>query len=223
MTHADDDGMVIPPKIAPSHLVILPVLRKNSDSGAVLEYCGQIKEALEQKEYFGGNVRVEIDDRDLRGGEKMWSWIKKGIPTWIEVGSRDIESDSVFFGRRDLGPKERKGVGRKEFIDFFTDTLDENQDNILQRALNFREENTVEIDSEEEFYAFFTPENSGQPEIHGGFAMAHYSGEPELEAKLQNDLKVTVRCIPQRENPASGTCIFTGKPSAQRVVFAKSY
>ena len=153
----------------------------------------------------------------------MWSWIKKGIPTWIEVGSRDIESDSVFFGRRDLGPKERKGVGRKEFIDFFTDTLDEIQDNILQRALNFREENTVEIDSEEEFYAFFTPENSGQPEIHGGFAMAHYSGEPELEAKLQNDLKVTVRCIPQRENPASGTCIFTGKPSAQRVVFAKSY
>lgn len=223
MTHADDDGMVIPPKIAPSHLVILPVLRKDSDQAAILEYCRKIKEELEQKGYAGGNVRVEIDNRELRGGEKMWSWIKKGIPSWIEVGPRDMESDSVFFGRRDLGPKERKGIGRQEFIDTFIQVLDEIQDRLLKRAWAFRETHSVEIDFEEDFYAFFTPENDHRPEIHGGFALAHYSGDPDLEAKLQNDLKVTVRCIPQMDKPEPGTCIFTGKPSAQRVVFAKSY
>jgi prolyl-tRNA synthetase len=83
--------------------------------------------------------------------------------------------------------------------------------------------NTVTIDSKEEFYEFFTPENPDQPEIHGGFVMAHYSGEPELEEKIQSELKVTVRCIPQTDNPEPGVCIFTGRPSKQRVVFAKSY
>lgn len=223
MTHADDDGMVLPPKIAPSHLVILPIFRKDSDNEAILEYCREIKAELENKVYHGRRLWVEIDDRDLRGGEKMWSWIKKGVPTWIEVGPRDMESESVFFGRRDKGPKERKGVGRKEFIDTFTDVLDDIQDRLLERARAFRESNTVVIDSKEEFYSFFTPENKEQPEIHGGFALAHYSGEPELEEKIQSDLKVTVRCIPQTDNPEPGTCIFTGKPSAQRVVFAKSY
>lgn len=223
MTHADDDGMVMPPKISPSHLVILPILRKDSDSAAILNYCRGIQEELQKKLYHGRRVWVDIDDRDLRGGEKMWSWIKKGIPTWIEVGPRDMESDSVFFGRRDAGPKAKKAVGRREFIDTFIDVLDDIQDGLLARAKDFRESNSVTIDSKEAFYAFFTPENSEQPEIHGGFAWAHYSGEPELEAELQNDLKVTVRCIPQVEDPEPGICIFTGKPSRQRVVFAKSY
>ena len=223
MTHADDDGMVLPPKIAPSHLVILPIFRKDSDNEAILEYCREIKAELQSKVYHGRRIWVDIDDRDLRGGEKMWSWIKKGVPTWIEVGPRDMESQSVFFGRRDKGPKERKGIGRRAFIDTFTDVLDDIQDNMLERARDFRESNTLVIDSKEAFYDFFTPENPEQPEIHGGFALAHYSGEPELEAQIQSDLKVTVRCIPQTDNPEPGTCIFTGKPSAQRVVFAKSY
>ncbi|MCB1120862.1 MAG: proline--tRNA ligase, partial [Verrucomicrobiae bacterium] len=223
MSHADDDGMIIPPKIAPSHLVILPIFRKDSDNEAILEYCRKIKSELEEQSYHGRKIWVEIDDRDLRGGEKMWSWIKKGIPGWIEVGPRDMESDSVFFGRRDQGPKERKGIGRKAFVESFTAVLDDIQDTLLERARKFREDNTVVIDSKEEFYRFFTPENTDQPEIHGGFALAHYSGEPELEAQIQADLKVTVRCIPLGKDPESGTCIFTGKPSRQRVVFAKSY
>ena len=223
MTHADDDGMVIPPKIAPTHLVILPVLRKDSDPVAILNYCREIKKELESKTYHGRRIWVEIDERDIRGGEKMWSWIKKGIPTWIEVGPRDMESESVFFGRRDLGPKERKGIGRDAFVEGFIETLDDIQDGLLDKAKDFREANTRTIDSKEDFYEFFTPQNVDQPEIHGGFAMAHYSGEPELEALIQSDLKVTVRCIPQCEPPEAGICIFTGKPSPQRVVFGKSY
>jgi prolyl-tRNA synthetase len=223
MTHADDDGMVMPPKLAPSHLVILPIYRKDSDNKAILDYCREIKAELESKTYHGRKVWVDIDDRDLRGGDKMWSWIKKGIPAWIEVGPRDVESDSVFFGRRDLGPKGRKNLARQEFIDDFLNILDDIQDNLLLRARQFRESNTVVIDSKDAFYEFFTPKNAEQPEIHGGFAMAHYSGEPELEAQLQTELKVTVRCIPLTDNPEPGICIFTGKPSKQRVVFAKAY
>jgi prolyl-tRNA synthetase len=223
MTHADDDGMVIPPKIAPTHLVILPVLRKDSDPVAILNYCREIKKELESKTYHGRRIWVEIDERDIRGGEKMWSWIKKGIPTWIEVGPRDMESQSVYFGRRDLGPSGRKGISREELIDGFIETLDDIQACLLKKAKDFRQANTRTIDSKEEFYEFFTPKNVDQPEIHGGFAMAHYSGEPELEALIQSELKVTVRCIPQCEHPEPGICIFTGKPSLQRVVFAKSY
>ncbi|MDA0346209.1 MAG: proline--tRNA ligase [Verrucomicrobia bacterium] len=223
MTHADDDGMVIPPKIAPTHLVILPVLRKDSDPVAILNYCREIKKELESKSYHGRRIWVEIDERDIRGGEKMWSWIKKGIPTWIEVGPRDMESGTVFFGRRDLGPKERKGIGRDAFVEGFIETLDNMQDGLLAKAKDFRQANTRTIDSKEDFYEFFTPNNVDQPEIHGGFALAHYSGEPELEALIQSELKVTVRCIPQCGSPEPGICIFTGKPSPQQVVFAKSY
>ena len=153
----------------------------------------------------------------------MWSWIKKGIPAWIEVGPREMASRSVFLGRRDQGPKKRKVVALDEFLATFTGVLDDIQDALYRRAHQFRESNTATIHSKEDFYAFFTPRNRKQPEIHGGFALAHYSGEAEVEEQIQKDLSVTVRCIPQTENREAGTCIFTGKPSAGRVVFAKSY
>jgi len=223
MTHADDDGLVLPPKLAPSHLAILPIIHKEEDRAAILEYCEGIKKELESKLYHGRRIFVELDDRDLRGGEKMWSWIKKGIPTWIEVGPRDMASDSVFYGRRDLGPKGRKGISREAFIDGFIDELDSIQDGLLAKAKQHREENSRVIDSKEEFYEYFTPQNSKRPEIHGGFAWAHYSGEPEVEEQIRKDLAVTVRCVPFGEDPEPGTCIFTGKPSKQRVVWAKAY
>jgi prolyl-tRNA synthetase len=96
-------------------------------------------------------------------------------------------------------------------------------DGIYQRALAFREANTRVIESKEDFYAWFTPKNEAKPEIHGGFALAHWNGSAEVEAKIKEDLKVTIRCIPFEDQPEPGTCIFTGEPSAQRVVFAKSY
>ncbi len=223
MTHGDDDGMIIPPKLAPSHLAILPVIHKNADRSAILQYCNRVKKELEARTYHGRHLWVEVDDRDMRGGEKMWSWIKKGIPAWIEVGPREMASESVFLGRRDRGPKERKGMARNEFLQTFTAILDEIQDALYRRAHQFRENHTVTLNSKDDFYAFFTPENRDQPEIHAGFAMAHYSGEAEVEEQIQKDLGVTVRCNPQTDDPEAGTCIFTGKPSAQRVVFAKSY
>ncbi|MFZ4588465.1 MAG: proline--tRNA ligase, partial [Terrimicrobiaceae bacterium] len=101
--------------------------------------------------------------------------------------------------------------------------LDEIQSNLLQRATEFRDTHTRRIDSKEEFYAFFTPKNSAKPEIHGGFALTHWNGSPEIEEQIKSDLKVTIRCIPFEDSPEPGTCPFSGQPSRQRVVWAKSY
>ena len=109
------------------------------------------------------------------------------------------------------------------FLATFTRVLDDIQDTLYRRAFQFREKHTATFDCKDDFYAFFTPQNREQPEIHGGFALAHYSGEAEVEEQIQKDLSVTVRCIPQTEDGEDGTCIFTGKPSAGRVVFAKAY
>jgi len=232
MTHGDDDGMVMPPRVAPSHIVILPVLHKEETRDAVLAYCEQLAADLRARSYDDRPVRVEIDKRDLRGGDKAWQWIKRGIPVRAEVGPRDMENDSVFVGRRDRGHKEKESIGRQAFIDGIAAMLGEMQDAMLARATAFRNEHTTVIDSKDEFYAFFTPERDGDekspPPIHGGFAMTHFSGDVDLEETIKKDLAVTVRCIPTegqglpgQDEP--GTCPFTGKPSAGRVVWAKSY
>lgn len=221
MTHSDDDGLVLPPRLSPLHVVILPVIRSDAEKAKVLEYCENLKREISAVTYDGEPVRVELDARDMRGGEKTWGWIKKGVPIRLEVGPRDIASDSLFMGRRDDGSKA--SIARGEFVAKLAEILKSIQDNLFNRALKYREDNTKVINSKEEFYAYFTPQNEAKPEIHGGFALAHYDGSAEVEEMLRRDLKVTVRCIPLEGDKSEGTCIFTGRPSKQRVVFAKSY
>lgn len=221
MTHSDDDGLVLPPRLSPLHVVILPVIRSDAEKAQVLEYCENLKREISAVTYDGEPVRVELDARDMRGGEKTWGWIKKGVPIRLEIGPRDIASDSLFMGRRDDGSKA--SIARGEFVAKLAEILKSIQDNLFSRALKYREDNTKVINSKEEFYAYFTPQNETKPEIHGGFALAHYDGSAEVEEMLRRDLKVTVRCIPLEGDKSEGTCIFTGKPSKQRVVFAKSY
>ena len=223
MTHSDDDGLVLPPRLAPKHVVILPIWKKPEDESRILEYCQNLAAQLRDVPYMDGRVEVEVDKRDLRGGEKTWQHIKKGVPIRLEIGPRDMESDSVFMGRRDLSPKEKRGVPREEFVAQVVDILEEMQAGLFNRAKAFRDENTREIDSLDEFKAYFTPKNKKQPEIHGGFALCHWAGEDPAVAEVLNELKVTARCIPIEGDKTPGTCLFTGKPSSQRVVFGKSY
>ncbi len=223
MTHADDDGMVIPPRVAPSHIVILPILRGDENDAAVMECCRKLEKQIKSQRYDEQPVRVELDKRDLRGGEKMWQWIKKGIPMWVEVGPRDVAAGTVFVGRRDQGPKMRQSMAADEFVSSLPSVLQEIQDGLFARAKQFREDNTRDIDDVKEFYAFFTPKNEDKPEIHGGFARTHWCGDPEVEERLKKDLKVTVRCIPLNAPEEPGICPFTGKPSKRRVIFGKSY
>ncbi|GMU80305.1 MAG: proline--tRNA ligase [Planctomycetota bacterium] len=223
MTHSDDDGLVLPPKLAPSHVVILPVTHKEETKAQVLEYCDKLAAELRAVQYHGRPLGVEIDAREGRGGEKVWEWIKKGVPIRLEVGPRDIASDSVFMGRRDKAPKDKAGVPRAELVANITKILDEMQAGLLERARAFRSANTQAIDSEKDFYAYFTPRNAERPEIHGGFAMAHFSGDVEVEEKIRKDLMVTVRCIPLEGSAEPGVCPFSGKPSPRRVVWGKAY
>ena len=174
----------------------------------------------------GAPVRVHVDGRDMRGGDKAWQWIKKGAPIRLEIGPRDLDKDSVFMGRRDKGPKEKSGMPRADLVASIGTLLQEIHDALYARALAYREAHTKVIDTKEEFYAYFAAPKTKNPNdptpIHGGFAMTHFNGDPALEAKIKDDLAVTVRCIPLAPGEP-GTCPFTGQPSAKRVVWAKAY
>jgi prolyl-tRNA synthetase len=222
MTHSDDDGLICPPKLAPAHVVVLPVMHKEETRAQVLGYCQKLVAQLREVSFDGRPVVVEFDTRDLRGGEKTWEWIKKGIPIRLEVGPRDMDSDSVFVGRRDKGPKDKAGCPREKFLAELPGILQEIQDNLLARAQAYRDENTRTIDSREEFEAFFTPDNPDKPEIHGGFAWCHWDGSAETEAMVNDQYGATIRCVPF-DDGEGGTCPFTGQPSEKRVLFAKAY
>ncbi len=222
MTHADDDGMVMPPRLAPSHVVILPIIRKEEDRDAIMEYCNELASRLREKRFHERDVEVVVDDRDINAGEKGWGWVKKGIPIRAEVGPRDMENNSVFMGRRDTGKKE--GINKETFVEGVVETLEEIQQNLLQRALDHRAEHTKEIDSYEAFTQFFTPKDKDRPEVHGGFAMSHWCDAEACEKKINDEMAVTIRTVPfDRAESGGGECICCGKPSVGRVAFAKSY
>jgi prolyl-tRNA synthetase len=199
----------------------MPIYREESERAAVLEYSEKLKQELAAQVFEGRTIDVILDDRDLRGGEKKWQHIKKGVPLIAEVGPRDIANDSVFLTRRDTG--EKTAVKREELVGSIAGRLQGMQDDMYQRALTFRQENTVSINSLDEFKDYFTAKSKKKPEIHGGFAECDFiDGCPEMDALLK-ELKVTVRCIPLDAEPVAGTCLFSGKPTKTRGVFAKAY
>lgn len=222
MTHGDDDGIILPPRVASSHVVILPIIRKESDRESVMTYVESLAKVLKAQTFHDGPVRVEIDDRDIGGG-KGWDWIKKGVPVRVEIGPRDISENSVFVGRRDKGHREKTSIKRDEFVRSVTDILDDIQSNLFERAKAYLAEHTHSIDSRDAFYQFFTPKNQEKPEIHGGFSKSHWCGSAACEDTIKEDLSVTIRCIPLDEPNDAGQCICCGGPSEKRVIFAKAY
>ncbi len=226
MTHADDDGMVLPPRIAPSHVVILPITPKEETRQAVLEAAATLKAQIAAQRYADEPIRVEVDRRDIGGGAKNWEWIKRGVPVRIEIGPRDLAAGTVAVSRRDQPVKEKSFQSSAEVVDRLPAILEDIQRNLYQRAKVLRDTSTVRIDSKKDFYDFFTPKNKEKPEIHGGFALAHWSGSPAVEAQVKQELKVTIRCIPfdqEVRDDEPGACVISGEPSPRRVLFAKSY
>ncbi len=223
MMHGDDDGLILPPRIAPTQIVILPITPKEETRAKVLEACDKLRNQLGASRYVDLALEVEVDRRDLGGGVKNWEWIKKGVPLRVEIGPRDLEKNSVEVSRRDQTVKAKESMAMEEFVRRAPEMLMSIQDNLYQRATKFRDENTRKIDSKKEFYDFFTPKNRERPEIHGGFALAHWNGAREVEEQVKNDVKVTIRCIPLDDSSEAGRCIFTGEPSPRRVIWAKAY
>jgi len=223
MTHGDDDGLRLPPKVAPKHVVIIPVVPKPETESAVFEYAEQIAKALREQRFAGMPVEVIVDKRDMRGGDKSWEWIKKGIPVRIEVGPRDIDSKQVVMYRRDQGPRDKAFVAMAEAVAGIAATLQSIQDGYYEQAKSFLNENIRrDISTFDEFKAFFTPNNEAKPEIHGGFVLAKWGGgEDALDALSQ--LKVTVRCLPLEQSGTEGRCVITGRPATRDAIFAKAY
>ncbi|MDX1963613.1 MAG: proline--tRNA ligase [Pirellulales bacterium] len=246
MTHSDDDGLVLPPKLAPRQIVLMPIFRNDEEKATVLEYCQSLVKELREQSYDGERLRVHLDAREMRGGEKAWGYVKQGVPVRVEIGPRDVAAGGVFVGRRDKPTNEKQSLPRGEFVATAARLLDEIQANLLARATAFRNEHLRVIKDLGEFKSYFTPKNANEPEIHGGFAVCHFTEGPETE-KVLADLKVTIRNIPlpgelaglgamagevgsaagstsgSVENGTPGKCVFTGAATTQVGVFAKAY
>jgi prolyl-tRNA synthetase len=222
MTHGDDDGIIIPPRVAPSHIVLLPIFHKPEERQSIMEYTEKLAQELRQIYYHHNRLTVEIDIREI-GGARGWDWIKKGIPIRVEIGPRDIAANQVFVGRRDYGAKQKAAMPRRQFIAEVAMLLDDIQRNLFERARQFKAENTHELFNKKDFFAFFTPQNNEKPEIHGGFSISPWCGKDECEAEIKNKLNVTIRCIPFNVDIKKEGCIGCGNPASQSAIFAKAY
>jgi len=223
MCHSDDDGLRVPPRIAPNHVVIIPVVPKPELEAEVFAYAERIAKSLRVQDYHGQPVSVHVDKRDKRGGDLNWDWIKTGVPVRIEVCPRDIEDQEMMLARRDKGHKDKVKTGIDQLPSEIVSILDAIQNSYFDQAKQFRDANIRrDIKNFDELKAFFTPKNAERPEIHGGFVFGKWCGDESSE-KMLDELKVTIRCLPLDQSSTTGTCILTGKPATLDAVFAKSY
>jgi prolyl-tRNA synthetase len=224
MTHGDDDGIILPPRVASAHVVLLPIMRKPDDRQKVMDYTQKLADQLREQYYHHRRMVVEIDTRDI-GGARGWDWIKRGIPLRVEIGPRDIANNAVFVGRRDMPHRQKQSMDREAFVAQIGSLLDEIQNNLYERACAFKDAYTHRIEQADAFVAFFTPENPKQPEIHGGFAMSPWCGDADCEEKVKNDLAVTIRCLPLAEEGQEyrSNCIACNRKARHQALFAKAY
>lgn len=209
MAHSDDSGLVLPPKLAPIQVVIVPIYRSDEELEQISNLAKDLAKELKSK-----NISVKFDDRDtLRPGFKFAEYEMKGVPVRLAIGGRDLENGTIEIARRDT--KEKQTISRDGLIQHIEDLLVDIQSSIYQKALNFREENTREANSYEEFKELL--------ETKAGFISAHWDGTPETEKRIKDETKATIRCIPLNNKLEDGICMVTGKPSIQRVLFARAY
>ena len=227
MTHADDDGLVLPPRIAPTQVVILPIHRTDEERTAVLDACRALERELAATTFADEQVRVKIDARDLRGGDKVWQHVKQGVPVRVEIGPRDLAAGTASVTRRDRPPKERTSVPLSQFAAEAPRLLDEIQQGLFNKARAFRDAKSARLSSQADVLDFFAePAGKGAGDQgggdKGGFAHVHVADDPAVTAVL-DPLKVTVRCIPMDGPDEPGACIVTGRSVPRRSVLARSY
>ncbi|KAA8484945.1 prolyl-tRNA synthetase [Arcticibacter tournemirensis] len=209
MAHSDDAGLVLPPKLAPIQVVIIPIYKSEEDLNRI---TGKVDGLV--KELKARNISVKYDDRDTqRPGFKFAEYELKGVPVRIALGARDLENGTVEIARRDT--KEKQTISSENLADHIEQLLEQIQKDIYQKALKFREENITRADTYDEFKKVLDEK--------AGFVSAHWDGTPETEQRIKEETKATIRCIPIDNPKEDGVCILTGKPSVQRVLFARAY
>ena len=209
MAHSDDSGLVLPPKLAPIQVVIVPIYRSDEELDQISAIAKELAAQLKLK-----NISVKYDDRDtLRPGFKFAEYEMKGVPVRLAIGGRDLENDTIEIARRDT--KEKQTISRDGLVPHIETLLVDIQNTIYQKALRFREENTREANSYQEFKELL--------DTKAGFISAHWDGTPETEKRIKDETKATIRCIPLNNKLENGFCMITGNPSTQRVLFARAY
>ncbi len=209
MAHSDDNGLVLPPKLAPVQSVIVPIYKNDAQYDAVVGKARELHDALKAR-----GILVKLDDRDThKPGWKFNEYEFKGVPVRLAIGPRDVEKGTVELARRDT--LEKEVVGMEQVVDRVEALMEEIQQNLYTRALNFRTENTHKADSWDEFRQIL--------EGKGGFIEAHWDGTAETEQRIKEETRASIRLIPFDENKEAGKCVYSGKPSERRVVFARAY
>jgi prolyl-tRNA synthetase len=209
MTHSDDQGLVLPPRLAPVQVVIIPIFRNDAEKATVLESAERIKALLSDS-----GIRVKLDASEAqRPGWKFNEYEVRGVPVRLAIGPRDVQKESIELARRDTRSKEI--VSQNGLVARVKETLDLIQDALFERALAFRESHTTRVDTYEEFKDVL--------DSKGGFVLAHWDGTDETEERIKNETKATIRCIPLDQEEETGIDLVTGKPSEGRVYFARAY
>jgi prolyl-tRNA synthetase len=209
MTHSDDNGLVLPPNLAPIQVVFVPIYKGEEQQAKIAEVVEGMKAELEQK-----GVRVKFDNRDkFKPGFKFNEYELKGVPLRVAIGPKDLENGTVEVARRDT--LNKTVVAQAELVDFISDQLDKIQVDLFQKALNFRQNHITEVADFDEFKTII--------EGIGGFVSAHWDGTAETEEAIKKQTKATIRCIPLDAKEEVGQCVYSGNPSKQRVLFAKAY
>ncbi len=209
MAHSDDDGLVLPPKLAPIHVVIVPIFRNEDELSRITAAVEPIMKGLR-----GVNLSVKFDNRDTqKPGFKFAEYEMKGVPVRLAIGPRDLENGTIEVARRDT--KEKQVMKSTDVVTAIPALLDDIQKNIYARALKFREQNTTPVDTFDEFKRVLDDK--------GGFVLAHWDGTPETEAAIKQETKATIRCIALDAKEEAGKCVYSGKPSKMRVLYARAY
>ena len=223
MAHGDDDGVIIPPKLAPYQIVIQPVTPKDDTRDAVIDSCKALAETLCRMTWDGEPIRAHVDTRDLNGGVKKWEWVKKGVPIRIEVGPRDLESRKVCVQRRDQAPNQKEFISREEFLRMVPEFLADVHASLLARATALRDANLLETQDLAEFEANFADSGAGK------WMLVPWAGSNDQEEELSKRLRTSIRCLPY--NTAGGDlqeypqapCMLTGQMTTRRALWARSY
>jgi prolyl-tRNA synthetase len=219
MAHSDDDGLVLPPRVATQQIVILPITPKEDTRQAVMDACQALAETLRHQIFEGDPIRVHVDTRDISGGVKKWDWVKKGVPIRIEIGPRDIETRKVCVQRRDQSVSEKQFSDKEEFIQCASGMLGEIHNALLARATAFRDSNIAPCDELDAFHGHWSQENPG-------WLCTPWAGTREQEEELSKQHKITIRCLPIAgvQLPSTGSkCFLTGQETATRAIWGRSY
>ncbi len=219
MAHSDDDGLVLPPRVAPQQIVIVPVTPKEESRDAIIDACQALAIRLREQTYANESLRVKVDTRDLGGGIKKWEWVKKGVPIRIEIGPRDLEERKVCLQRRDQAANEKSFIEKEHFLRDAVEILDDIHQTLLERARDFRDANLTECTDLTKFEDHWAEGNENP-----GWLITPWAGTREEEEEISKRLKITVRCLPNdKQDEPEAKCFMTGQLTKSHAIWGRSY